>query len=96
MSTETLKRLEVRDVSGQKMFEATDVPADASVGEIVRGLLAQMQLPENDVGGRTLNYQAHLEREGRHLHASEIVGDALKEDDLIVLQPDIDAGAVQA
>jgi hypothetical protein len=33
-----------------------------------------------------------LEREGRHLRGAETVGDALLEDDEIVLTPDIDAG----
>ncbi len=80
------------DVSGQKTLKLKGVPADASVGEVIQSLLPRMRLPPHDVEGRPLTYQVHLEREGRHLHASETVGDALQEDDHIVLQPNIMAG----
>ena len=84
--------LRIRDASHQKRARA-DAPTDASVGELVQGLVkSRMRLPEHDPEGRPLNYHARLEREGRHLHASERVGDALKEDDEIVLQPNIQAG----
>jgi hypothetical protein len=55
-------------------------------------MLGQMNLPQNDVSGRPLTYHARLEREGRHLHASERVGDAVQNGDKVVLQPNIDAG----
>ena len=84
--------LRVADVSGQKHAEARGVPADSTVGELIHGLLTRMNLPRNDVSGRPLTYQARLDREGRHLRASEIVGDALQENDRIVLQPNVDAG----
>jgi hypothetical protein len=84
--------LQASDVSGQKLANAKSVPADSTVGELVQGLLVEMKLPRNDVAGRPLSYHARLEREGRHLHASEVVGDALQEQDRIVLQPNIDAG----
>ncbi len=82
----------VSDVSGQKQRTVTGPPRDASVGDLIQGLLPQMQLPESDAHGRPLTYQARLEREGRHLHGSEIIGDALQTDDRLVLQPNIDAG----
>lgn len=84
--------LEASDVSGQKTASVHDVPLDATVGELTESLLAEMHLPENDVSGRPLAYHALLEREGRHLHASERVGDALQTGDRVVLQPNIDAG----
>jgi len=84
--------LRVSDVSGQKSAQVRNVPPDASVGELVQGLLGQMKLPANDPSGRPLSYHARLEREGRHLHASERVGDALQAGDEVVLQPNIDAG----
>ena len=86
--------LQVSDVSGQKSFSVSGVPQDSTVGELIQGLLGQMQLPQNDVSGRPLTYHARLEREGRHLHASERVGDALLTGDQLVLQPNIDAGGV--
>jgi hypothetical protein len=85
--------LQASDVSGQKLVDVREVPTDASVGELIQGLLGQMNLPENDVEGRPLTYHARLDREGRHLHASERVGDALQQGDRVVLQPNIDAGA---
>ena len=84
--------LKVSDVSGQKNMNAKSVSGDSTIGELVHGLLARMGLAQTDVQGRPLSYRARLDREGRHLHGSELVGDALKEGDSIVLQPNIDAG----
>jgi len=80
------------DVSGQRSAAIKNVAGDVSVGELVRGVLAKMKLPQNDSGGNPLAYHALLEREGRHLQDSELVGEALKPNDRIVLQPNIDAG----
>jgi len=84
--------LRVSDVSGQKAVRASAVPANFTVSELVQGLIAKMDLARNDVEGRPLNYQARLDREGRHLSGAETVGDALRDDDEIVLTPNIDAG----
>jgi len=84
--------LRVSDVSGQKAARASAVPASFTVGELVQKLIAKMGLARNDVDGHPLNYAARLEREGRHLNGSERVGDALRDDDEIVLTPNIDAG----
>jgi hypothetical protein len=86
--------LKVSDVTGQKNVDVKDVPMDSSVGEVIEGLLPSMNLPRNDNGGRTLTYHARLDREGRHLHASEVIGEALQPHDRIVLQPNIDAGGL--
>ena len=51
-----------------------------------------MSLPQSDSGGRPLNYHARLEHEGRHLHASERIGDVLEMGDHLTLQPNVDAG----
>ena len=92
MSTTLELALQATDVSGQKTFNVPRVPLDSTVGEFVRGLLPRMRLPENDISGRPLHYHALLEREGRHLHASEAVAEALQEGDRVVLQPNIEAG----
>jgi hypothetical protein len=84
--------LEVSDVSGQKTATVSDLPLDASIGELVDQLLEELQLTRNDTSGRPLTYQARLDREGRHLLASERAGDALQSGDRLVLQPNIDAG----
>ena len=84
--------LRVTDVSGQKTVRASAVPVTFTVGELVPTLIARMGLARNDVEGRPLSYHARLERVGRHLHGAETVGDALRDDDEIVLTPNIDAG----
>jgi hypothetical protein len=85
--------LRVADVTGQKRLNVKNVPRDATIGELIDGLLPRMNMPRNDNGGRALNYQARLDRDGRHLFSSEVVGDALQADDHLVLQPEIHAGA---
>ena len=85
--------LRASDVSGQKQARASAVPASFTIGELVQRLIARMGLTRHDSAGRPLNYHARLDREGRHLHGAETVGDALREDDELVLTPDIDAGA---
>ena len=85
--------LEISDVSGQKVFSVTNAPANNTVGELVHEMLGKMNLPRNDASGAPLTYQARLEREGRHLNASERIGDALERGDKLTLQPNIDAGA---
>ena len=85
--------IRVSDVTGQKVVDVRDVPTDATIGELIDGLLPRMNMPRNDSGGRTLVYQARLDRDGRHLHTSEVVGDALMPHDRLVLQPEINAGS---
>lgn len=84
--------LEATDVSQQKVAQVSNLPDDVTVGELIQGLLAEMSLPLNDGQGRPLTYQALHESEGRHLHADEKVGEALKSGERVVLQPNIDAG----
>jgi len=81
-----------QDVTGQKKVRASDVSRDSTVRDLVQGLLEKMRLTNKDAAGHPIEYRARLEREGRHLHDSELVGDALQADDQIVLQPKINAG----
>jgi hypothetical protein len=93
MTTTTMTLgLRVSDVSGQKHVHAPAVPHGFTVRELVQRLVQKMGLTPNDVDGRPIAYQARLEREGRHLHGTEQVGDALRDEDEIVLTPNIDAG----
>jgi hypothetical protein len=89
----TIDRVHVTDITGQKSRALSNVPADATVGELVQEMLSELQLPLNDGAGRQLHYQARLEREGRHVHGSELIGDALEPNDSLVLTPNIEAGA---
>lgn len=91
----TMKEIgvEASDVSGQKQLSVSGLDVNATVGELVQGLLREMNLPLNDVGGNPMTYHARLDREGRQLHASERVGDVFQPGDRVVLQPNINAGA---
>jgi hypothetical protein len=84
--------LHVSDVTGQKNVKASAVPAHYTIAELVQRLIAKMGLARTSSGGQPLAYHARLDREGRHLHGTETVGDALRTDDELVLTPDIDAG----
>jgi hypothetical protein len=84
--------LEISDVSGQKGATVRNLPGDTTVGELIETLLRELDLSHDDPDGRPVTYQARLEREGRHLLASERAGDALQSGDRLVLQPNIDAG----
>ena len=88
--------LEVTDVSGQKRLRLRRTRADSSVGDLTRFARDRMSLPGTDPDGRALAYQALLTREGRHLFDSERVGEVLSPNDLLVLQPNIDAGGPRA
>lgn len=82
----------VSDISGQKNVRASAVPAHFTISELVQRLIAKMGLTRTGSSGQPLSYHARLDREGRHLHGAETVGDVLREDDELVLTPDIDAG----
>ena len=80
------------DVTGQKVVNLNALDREMTVGELLDALVPRMNLPRLGNGGRPLAYQARLEREGRQLHATEVVGDALQSSDRIMLQPTIEAG----
>jgi hypothetical protein len=84
--------LQVSDVSAQKLAKVKDIPADATVSELVEGLLAELKLPRQDVEGRPLSYGVRRKRDGMHLQGVEKVGTALASGEAIVLLPNVDAG----
>jgi hypothetical protein len=83
---------EVSDVTGQKVLAVSNVPDDATVSDLIRGLIDRMRLPSNDAAGRPLSYHARLDREGRHLLGDERVKESVLPGDRVVLQPNVDAG----
>lgn len=83
--------LEASDATGQNRVRA-HIPSDSTLGEVVETLVDRMRLSNVDTAGRPLSYQARLERQGRHLNASEIAGETLQENDRVSLHPNIDAG----
>ena len=84
--------LEASDVTGQYASRLRGYPSDATVRDLVLELVDQMGLNRSDPSGVPYVYQARHERDGRHLHASEVVGEALKTGDRLTLHPNIDAG----
>lgn len=88
----TIKNLSAADVTGQKHVRLRDVPRSYSVGEMLTGVLPRLRLVQFDAQGNQVGYEVRLEREARHLHRSELVGDVLQEDDHLVLNPRIVAG----
>ncbi|MCH7227959.1 hypothetical protein [Haloferula sp. A504] len=81
-----------RDVTGQRRT-AYEVSRESSVDSLIEGLGDRMNLLREDADGRPVTWYARHEREGRALHRSETVGEALKDQDEIRLQPEISAGA---
>jgi len=83
------------DVTGQTVvnigIDAGD--REMSIGELIDALVPRMKLPRFGNGGRPLTYHARLDREGRHLHPSELAGEALQAQDRLTIQPTINAGA---
>ena len=84
--------VQATDVTGQKRVRAKRVRMESTMRELVEDLLPRLQLPTQDSSGRPLTYHARLDREGRHVHASEVVGEALLPNDTLTLQPNVDAG----
>ena len=82
------------DVSGQKTATVKNVPLEATVEDLLTGpLLNDMNLPKNDSEGRPLTYHPLNVNAGRHLRLTESVREAIKPNDRIVFQPDVDAGS---
>jgi hypothetical protein len=84
--------LTASDVSGQRRVQVRNVAGKATVAELVRSLVARLGLIREDAAGRPLTYRARLERQGRTLNGSELIGEALKPQDKISLYPHIQAG----
>jgi hypothetical protein len=90
--SENIGPILVRDVTGQKAMRLKAVPSDATILEVVKQLLGDMDMPPNDPEGRPVNYRAHLERGSLQLGDNERVGDVLQANDSLRLFPNIDAG----
>jgi hypothetical protein len=84
--------LTASDVSGQRKVTLRNVSLESNVGQVVDGLVPILNLNRQGRDGKDLVVEARLEREGRHLHRSELVRDSLRHEDHLVLQPRIMAG----
>ncbi len=85
--------LEVVDVTGQRRARLRNYARDARVRDLIRDLVDRLGLNRSNGTGAPVVYRGRLERESRHLHDSEIVGEAIQPQDVIRLLPDIEAAA---
>ena len=85
--------LEVSDFSGQHSLTVKDFPNDATVGELVTGMVREMGLNATDPQGVPYMFHARHERLGRHLHAAERIGEVFEASGKrVTLAPEINAG----
>ncbi len=85
--------LAVSDFSGQHTLTVTDFPADATVGELVSGMVREMGLNATNPQGVPYVFHARHERLGRHLHAAERIGEVFEDTgERVTLAPEINAG----
>jgi len=84
--------LNVSDVTRQKARRVENVSKRATAAEIVNELISELNLQTQDPAGRGLSYRMLHRREARHLRPNERIGDSLREDDWVVLQPHVAAG----
>ena len=84
--------LTAADVSGQNTFTLRRAGRGQTVSELLERVVPGMRLPTRDGDGNEILYQARVDRLGRHLHATERIGDVLEEQDRLTIQPDIQAG----
>ena len=84
--------LRVSDSTNHRTLRVPAVPGSFTISELLQRLTVKLGLARSDTHGAPLQYQAVLNRESRHLNGAETVGDALREDDEIVISPSIQAG----
>jgi hypothetical protein len=80
----------VEDFTGQIRRRARGIPRDATVGDLVAGLMQELHLPANDSQGRPLTYAARAN--GDSLLESDRVGEVLQKDDVVTLTQNVTAG----
>jgi len=80
-----------RDVSGQRKTTC-EISRGSSVNDLIDRLGDRMGLLREDSEGRPIAWHLRHDREGRALHRSEKVGEALQQGDEIRVQPEISAG----
>ena len=88
--------LTAKDASGQRRFAVHNVRGDTTVQELITGLVPRMGLPTEDSTGTPQVFHAYLDRDGRHLRSSETIGEVLKDEDEIVLHPDVQAAGASS
>lgn len=71
-----------------------ELPDDAPANRIIAVLVEKLQLPRNGPDGAPLSYKFHHKNSGRQIQDAQTLSDAaVKEGDILRLQPEITAGA---
>jgi hypothetical protein len=92
MSTVTVQ---VWDATGNKRQEV-EMPVDVPMNRILAVLLQRMSFPEFAPDGQPLSYKFHHRASGKQLLDTQCLKDVgVKEGDVLRLQPEITAGAVE-
>jgi hypothetical protein len=84
--------LVVQDVSGQKRALAKDVDPELPARVLVERLIQDLRVPRNDVEGRVIAYSMVRARDRVHINPSERIGASTQPGDVLVLQPEVEAG----
>lgn len=70
-----------------------ELPADAPANKIIAVLIEKLNLPKNGPDGAPLSYKFHHKNSGRQIQDSQSLAEAaVKEGDILRLQPEITAG----
>ena len=88
--TETMA-LEVEDFTSQVRRRANNIPRTATVDDLIDSIRGEMQLPDQDVQGRPIQYGA-LNADGDLLNATDRLGDVLKDQEVVTLTKSVTAG----
>ena len=71
-----------------------ELPDDAPANRIIAVLVDKLQLPQNGPDGAPLSYKFHHKNSGRQVQDAQTLADAaVKDGDILRLQPEITAGA---
>jgi uncharacterized ubiquitin-like protein YukD len=72
-----------------------ELPDDAPVNKIILVLVEKLRLPRNGPDGAPLSYKFHHKNSGRQIQDSQSLSESgVKDGDILRLQPEITAGAV--
>ena len=84
--------VQVWDATGNKRQEV-EMPDDVPINRILAVLLTRMNFPESAPDGQPLSYKFHHRASGKQLLDTQSLKDvAVKDGDVLRLQPEITAG----
>jgi hypothetical protein len=93
MASTAMPRVRAQDVAGLKQVTWIPKSSDQTVAEMIDELVAELRLPEDDGFNSPIVYSGRRESDGMALSPSEKAVDVLSENDQVVLEPDVNAGA---